>query len=432
MILNEKLNGSLKPDNDMNTNEMSDRKMKILSALAVLVIGCLCWNASSASFAQSAPANQSPQLQEVVKLTQAKMGDDVILQYIKNSGATYSMSADDILYLNSQGVSQPVISALLASKGSAPAMSAPVAVPQPATPAPQVSPYPGQVSPYPGQPLVSTPVAIPPPGSDISLSYFQAQLSPYGSWVDVPGEGACWVPSVQMSVPDWRPYLNDGHWIYTDDGWSWQSDYPWGEYAFHYGRWFRDARYGWVWRPGYHWGPAWVSWRHAEAAGYCGWAPLPPAAVFEPGVGIMWDGRLAADVDFGLAPEMYVFIPFDHFWVHDYVAFRAPFGRVPFLFHASILANHFGIVGGRFMFGGIGRDRMAVLTHHEVRVDRLEIRDSHIARAREVEHAHVSELHAVGHDEHGIIHDEHAVGHDEHSAGHDEHGSGIFKDHDNH
>lgn len=378
----------------MNTNELSDRKLKLLSALAVLVIVWLCLNGGTLGHAQSAPPNLSSQVQEVVKLTQAKMSDDIILAYIKNSGESYNLKADDILYLNSQGVSQPVISALLQSKSSA----APAPVAAPSTPAPTpystpVSPYPGQVSPYPGQAVAPVPPLEPPPGSEISLSYFQTQLAPYGSWVDIPGYGPCWVPAVQATVPDWRPYLNEGHWIYTDDGWSWQSDYPWGQYAFHYGRWMRDIRYGWVWVPGYNWGPAWVCWRHAEAEGFCGWAPLPPGARFEVGVGLMWNGRLAMDVDFGLAPDMFVFIPFDHFWARDYVAFRAPLWRVPLLFRGSILANHYGIVGGRFVVEGIGRERIGLLTHHEVRVEKMEFRDAHIAHSREIEHARGADIH---------------------------------------
>jgi hypothetical protein len=383
-------------------NKQSDRKLKILTALAILAIGWLCWNGSTAGRAQSAPANQSPQLQEIVKLTQAKMSDDVILAYIRNSGASYNLSADDILYLNSQGVSQPVISALLQSKSSAaPAPSpAPATTPSPVvaptTPAPPVSPspgspYPGQVSPYPGEAMTAPappPTTAPPPGPEMSLSYFQTQLAPYGAWVDIPGTGPCWVPSVQATVPDWRPYFNEGHWVYTDDGFFWQSDYPWGEYTFHYGRWLRDYRYGWVWVPGYNWGPGWVCWRNAEAAGYCGWAPLPPGAVFEPGVGLMWGGHLAVDVDFGLDANAFVFIPFGHFWAPSYVGFRAPLFRVPFLFRGSFLANHYGFVGGRFVFDGIGRDRIGSLTHHEVRAERVEFHDSHIAHAREVEQSH--------------------------------------------
>jgi hypothetical protein len=408
MNLNKKREKFLKCENNMNTNELSDRKLKLVSGLAVLVIAWLCWNGGVTSHAQSAPANQSPQLQEIVKLSHAKMGDDVILAYIRNSGASYNLSADDILYLNTQGVSQPVISALLQARSTAAAAPAPVMAPTtPAPPvsptpiastppsAPQVSPYPGAVSPYPTPP--PAPQVEPPPGSEVSLGYFQTQLAPYGTWVDVPGQGLCWVPSVQSTVPDWRPYLNDGHWIYTDDGWTWQSDYPWGEYTFHYGRWFRDPRLGWAWAPGYQWGPGWVAWRQADAEGYCGWAPLPPGAVFEPGVGLMWNGRLAVDANFGLGPDMYVFIPFDRFWEHDYIGFRAPFGRVSFLFRGSFLANHWGFVGGRFVFDGIGRDRMALLTHHDVHVERAVFHDAHI----EHEHARIGDFHGGGHDDGG-------------------------------
>lgn len=396
---------------NMKMNALSDRKLKILSALAAVAIGCLCWNGGTLVHAQ-APATQSPQIQEIVKLTQAKMSDDVILQYIKNSGASYSLSADDILYLNSQGVSQPIISALLAAKPSgapAPAVAPPPApAPAPAPLAAPASPAP-QVSPYPGAPVAPAPVveSVPPPGSEVSLSYFQSQLAPYGSWVDIAGYGPCWVPSVQSQVPDWRPYFNGGHWMYTDDGWAWQSDYPWGEYVFHYGRWMRDARFGWAWVPGYHWGPAWVSWRNADADGYVGWAPLPPGAHYDPAVGITWDGRVAVDADFGLAPDAYVFIPFGHFWEHDYIGWRAPGWRVPGLFHASIVFNHYGFVGGRFFFGGIGRDRMVVLTHHDIRVEAFRFHDSHIAHEHDFFHGHDY------HDAHGFDH------HDDHGFGHD-------------
>ena len=89
-------------------------------AVTWIIIGCMFWGASNAFTAdQAAPANLSPGLQEVVKLSQAQMGDNVILAYIKNSGASYTLGADDILYLKSQGVSQNVIAALLQTKSAA-------------------------------------------------------------------------------------------------------------------------------------------------------------------------------------------------------------------------------------------------------------------------------------------------------------------------
>jgi hypothetical protein len=138
----------------------------------------------------------------------------------------------------------------------------------------------------------------------------------------------------------------------------------------------------------------------------------------------MWRGRLAVDVDFGLAPDMYVFIPFDHFWVHDYIGFRAPFGRVDLLFRGSILDNHFAFVGGRFEFGGIGRERLALFTHHEVRVERVEFHDAHIAHAREVEHSRAAEFHGGG------IDHSRAVGRP--GEGRDAGKSGFGKDHEGH
>jgi hypothetical protein len=270
---------------------------------------------------------------------------------------------------------------------------------------------------------MAPPPSEPPPGSDINLAYFQAQLSPYGTWVDIPGYGPCWAPSAATTVPDWRPYFNEGHWMYTDDGWTWQSEYPWGQYVFHYGRWMRDPRFNWVWVPGYNWGPGWVSWRHADAEGYCGWAPLPPGARFVAGVGLMWNGAPAVDVDFGLAPDMYVFIPFDHFWEPNYLAFRAPFLRVGFLFRASILANHWGFVGGRFVFDGIGRDRIALLTHHEVRLEHFAFHDAHIEHAREIEHTRAVDVHEHG----GVDHGRDVLrGHDEGRGGHDDRGGHDF------
>ena len=105
----------------------------------------------------------------------------------------------------------------------------------------------------------------------VSLQVFYDQLSPYGEWVEYPNYGYVWIPD---AGPDFVPYLTQGHWIFTDYGWTWMSDYSWGWAPFHYGRWDYDQYYGWLWIPGNEWGPAWVSWRRAD--GYYGWAPLEP------------------------------------------------------------------------------------------------------------------------------------------------------------
>ncbi|HEV3250048.1 MAG TPA: DUF6600 domain-containing protein, partial [Puia sp.] len=112
---------------------------------------------------------------------------------------------------------------------------------------------------------------LPPPPQEVSYQSFYDELSPYGTWIDYPGYGYVWMPSVD---PGFKPYSTDGHWVYTDAGWTWASDYNWGWATFHYGRWFYEGGYGWMWKPGYEWAPAWVSWRRSPD--YYGWAPLGP------------------------------------------------------------------------------------------------------------------------------------------------------------
>lgn len=58
------------------------------------------------------PFSLSPDLQEIVKLFEAGMHDEVITNFISHSGKSYNLRADDIIYLSTQGVSQGVIRAL--------------------------------------------------------------------------------------------------------------------------------------------------------------------------------------------------------------------------------------------------------------------------------------------------------------------------------
>ncbi len=110
---------------------------------------------------------------------------------------------------------------------------------------------------------------------EISFGMFYNSLAPYGQWVNAGSYGMCWRPYGMQA--EWTPYTQ-GHWVWSDYGWTWVSSYHWGWAPFHYGRWILDARYGWIWMPGYVWAPAWVQWRWGD--GYCGWAPLPPGFHF--------------------------------------------------------------------------------------------------------------------------------------------------------
>ena len=108
--------------------------------------------------------------------------------------------------------------------------------------------------------------------SEVVVTTFYEDLSPYGRWVEVGNYGRCWYPNGVERT--WRPYTV-GHWVHTDYGLTWVSEEHWGYATYHYGRWFEDSRYGWVWIPGSTWAPAWVAWR--SGGGYVGWAPLGPS-----------------------------------------------------------------------------------------------------------------------------------------------------------
>ena len=117
---------------------------------------------------------------------------------------------------------------------------------------------------------------------------FDQTLSPYGQWVYAAPYGWSWQPSEGVVGPDFQPYVTNGSWVDTDDGWSFQTDWSWGDTTFHYGRWYVDPTYGWLWLPGTQWAPAWVDWRFG--GGFCGWAPLgPPGYVWHGGGHAAWN-----------------------------------------------------------------------------------------------------------------------------------------------
>ena len=110
-----------------------------------------------------------------------------------------------------------------------------------------------------------------------AYSQFQGELSPYGDWIDDGTYGRVWVPATSIVGNDFTPYYTGGHWVLTEFGWTWVSDWNWGWAPFHYGRWILVSGFGWAWVPGTMWGPAWVAWR--TGGGFVGWAALPPRGV---------------------------------------------------------------------------------------------------------------------------------------------------------
>src|ERR1017187_8162345 len=78
----------------------------------------LAQDSTATSTVQPAAVNASaPQLaygaSQILQLAQSKVGDDTIIAYIKNSGNSYALNADQIIYLQQQGVSSTVIATML-------------------------------------------------------------------------------------------------------------------------------------------------------------------------------------------------------------------------------------------------------------------------------------------------------------------------------
>jgi hypothetical protein len=145
-----------------------------------------------------------------------------------------------------------------------------------------------------------------PAHAEVSFDVAYTNLSEHGTWLVSAQYGHVWQP--REYTQDWNPYY-DGHWVYTDLGWAWVSDYEWGSIPYHYGTWYSDPESGWVWVPGRVWAPSWVVFR--TGPDYIGWAPVPPN--FSIGLSLNTGG-----------PSNFVFVS-----SHDFLAPRVRMSVIP-------------------------------------------------------------------------------------------------------
>lgn len=104
----------------------------------------------------------------------------------------------------------------------------------------------------------------------------QDYLARFGVWITIAPYGMVWQPNASR---DWQPY-EYGHWLWTDQGWSWISYEPYGWLVYHQGNWDYSPDYGWYWVPSEVWSPAAVDWV-TYGDNIC-WAPAPPPGVILP------------------------------------------------------------------------------------------------------------------------------------------------------
>jgi uncharacterized protein DUF6600 len=191
-------------------------------------------------------------------------------------------------------------------------------------------------------------------GADMDIDYVYNYLAPYGNWVNRDPYGYVWIPR-HMGY-QWRPY-SDGHWVMTDDGWTWLANEEWGSIPFHYGRWDYDDDFGWYWVPGMIWGPAWVSWRWSDQ--YAGWAPLPPGVEFRIGSGF-------ASLSFNIPSRFWIFIEAPHFLDRDIHRYTLPYERNVTIINFTSIHNNIYFRNNRVINEGIGPDLVQRVTRQQV------------------------------------------------------------------
>jgi hypothetical protein len=163
-----------------------------------------------------------------------------------------------------------------------------------------------------------------PARGEVSFGVFYSDLNPHGSWLVSSQYGRVWQPGIYR--PGWNPYY-DGHWAYTDLGWTWVSDYEWGATPYHYGTWVEEPEMGWVWVPGYVWGPSWVVF--SSGSDYIGWAPVPPN----------YSMSLSLSVS-DISPSHFVFVSSGNFLAPQVRSYAVPQSRTSVIINRTKIVNN--------------------------------------------------------------------------------------------
>ncbi len=309
----------------------------------------LCW-----AMLGALPASASQNVDEVIRLNKNGTTADILIAYIEKSSGDPRLSADDITLMEDANVPAAAIEAMLAKEKAA--SSVPVA-----------------------GAAVTENVTVAPSADNSDISYFYDSMSHDGSWTNDAEYGWSWSPAISVSDSNWRPYVDNGSWVYTNDGWYWNSGYNWGWAAFHYGRWsHRDNR--WSWHPDNVWGSSWVSWRHNDD--YYGWAPLTPRARFGRTGG--FDVSLTTgnfDLNIGLGERDYAFVRSNQFFDRDLNRHQLRGNEVTNIYRTTTINNGYTSENNRYINRGIPVQNVSRATKQEIKA--VTIVD-HSAKAGEV------------------------------------------------
>jgi hypothetical protein len=177
---------------------------------------------STTSAAQTVPVQLSYGVSQIIQLSKANVSEGTIVNYIQNSGSSYGLDANQIVYLKQQGVSDTVINTMLS---------------QPRPAAQNVSPN------YPTVSSSATATVVAPP----PVTYVPAQSSTVYVIPDT--------QTYNYYANSYRPYYG-GYYYPCYSPAYYNGCYPSVSFAFGFGGGYRGGYYRGGWG-GYHGGGGW-------------------------------------------------------------------------------------------------------------------------------------------------------------------------------
>ncbi len=154
--------------------------------------------------AQPAPVRLPYGVDDVLKLSRAQVSEDVIVNYVQNSGTVYNLAPKDILYLRNEGMSDRVINAMLEQRRKL-ADTSTQSAPVPAAPAVTSAPPPSPPADANAQATTPAPVYVQPPPPDPPAS--SVYVIPYpAARAAYYGYAAPYYYPYYYGGPHYRPY----------------------------------------------------------------------------------------------------------------------------------------------------------------------------------------------------------------------------------
>ena len=175
-------------------------RMGLLVSAGTALLGAWCASAQTETTPVPAPAPAQPAVttgaaatvtlpygvDDVLKLSHAQVSEDIIVNYVQNSGIAYNLLPKDLVYLKEQGVSDRVVNAMLDERKRVIAEAAAAAQTPPPAPAPAQSSDTISTASYaptfsqPQNEVQTAPSTVYVIPSQPAYSYYQAPY--YGSW----------------------------------------------------------------------------------------------------------------------------------------------------------------------------------------------------------------------------------------------------------